>query len=101
MWVDVITYSLVQHMATQYHQPQFIRGDNGSLEKVVYQNPLSSDDKDSLCIERRKFFTNSHSTLFTDKYTEVSGRGQISLKCYNYFIFSCYNMIMNCHTSKS
>ena len=58
-------------MATQYHQPQFIRSDNGNLEKVVYRNPLSSDEKDSLSIERRKFFSNSHCTLFTDKYTEV------------------------------
>lgn len=58
-------------MTTQYHQPQFIRGDSGSLEKVIYRNPLAMEE-DSLCIERRKFYPNSHATLFIEGFTEVS-----------------------------
>jgi hypothetical protein len=62
--------AVIKHMTTKYHQPQFIRGDDGGLAKIVYHNPLAVSN-DSLCIERRKFFLNSHSELFINQFHEL------------------------------
>lgn len=63
--------SVVKHVTTEYHQPQFIRGGDGNLQKVLYRNPISTDVNDSLCIERRKFYPNSHVKLFHESFREL------------------------------
>ena len=75
---DQYLSSSIQHVTTEYHQPQFIRGGDGNLQKVLYRNPISTDVNDSLCIERRKFYPNSHVKLFHESFREVK-------KIYNIF----------------
>ena len=57
-------------MTTTNHQSQLIRAEDGSLQKIVYRNAISTDDDDMLSIESKKFYMRDQSQFLTH-YREV------------------------------